>query len=60
VPLEAGRHPQSATDETPARPLDIDSVRAALELSGGNRSQAAIGLGVSRMTLWRKIREFGL
>lgn len=35
-------------------------IREALELSGGNRAAAASILGVSRTTLWRKMREYGL
>ena len=35
-------------------------IREALELSGGNRAAAASILGISRTTLWRKMREYGL
>jgi PAS domain S-box-containing protein len=37
-----------------------EAVRAALEQAGGNRTAAARALGVSRVTLWKKIRELGL
>lgn len=33
------------------------SIQSALAAAGGNKSQAAALLGVSRTTLWRKIRE---
>jgi transcriptional regulator with PAS, ATPase and Fis domain len=32
----------------------------ALERSGGNQSKAARVLGVSRVTVWNRIRQFGL
>ena len=35
-----------------------EAVRAALEWTRGNRSEAARALGISRTTLARKIREF--
>ncbi|XXF78348.1 sigma 54-interacting transcriptional regulator [Myxococcaceae bacterium GXIMD 01537] len=38
-------------------PLDPERVRAALEQAGGNRTNAARLLGVSRVTLWRRLRE---
>jgi DNA-binding NtrC family response regulator len=40
--------------------LTRDSVRAALAQAGGSRTAAARALGVSRVTLWKRIREFGL
>jgi two-component system response regulator AtoC len=35
-------------------------ILAALAASGGHRAAAAEALGMSRTTLWRKIRELGL
>lgn len=35
-------------------------IRKALELSGGNRKEAAMRLGRSERTLYRKIKEYGL
>ena len=35
-------------------------IAEALRLSGGYRAQAAVILGISRTTLWRKMREYGL
>ena len=40
--------------------LEIDQVRAALETHRWSRARAAKALGISRTTLWRKMREFGL
>jgi len=55
--------------ERPARGRNIDgplvtaeahAIRQALERNGGNRSRAARDLGISRTTLWRKMRRHGL
>lgn len=35
-------------------------IRRALELSGGNRKEAAMRLGFSERTLYRKIKEYGM
>jgi|GEM_PF-602717 len=45
-----------------ADPVEMtpEMIRAALTASGGRRAEAARKLGISRMTLWRKLREFGL
>ncbi|WP_338872232.1 sigma-54 interaction domain-containing protein [Myxococcus stipitatus] len=46
-------HPTSAAE------LDAEQVHAALAKAGGNRSEAARLLGVSRVTLWRRLRALG-
>ena len=35
-------------------------IRAALDAHRWNRAAAADALGISRTTLWRKMREYGL
>ncbi|RLB78823.1 MAG: sigma-54-dependent Fis family transcriptional regulator, partial [Deltaproteobacteria bacterium] len=35
-------------------------IQEALEKCGGNRIAAAKELGISRTTLWRKIKKYGL
>ena len=35
-------------------------IRAALERTGWSRTRAAEALGISRVTLWKKIKQFGL
>ncbi|MEW6025559.1 MAG: helix-turn-helix domain-containing protein, partial [Pseudomonadota bacterium] len=32
----------------------------ALKLAGGNRSEAARMLGIDRVSLWRKLKKFGV
>jgi len=39
--------------------LTPETVRAALANAGGSRTAAARALGVSRVTLWKRIKEFG-
>jgi PAS domain S-box-containing protein len=51
-------------DEAPAasqaRPGEANRIRRALETARYRRSDAARSLGMSRTTLWRKMREYGL
>lgn len=35
-------------------------LRWALEQSGGNKSKAARMLGIDRVSLWRKLKKFGM
>jgi DNA-binding NtrC family response regulator len=37
-----------------------EHILRALELAGGNRSEAARMLGIDRVSLWRKLKKFGL
>ena len=37
-----------------------ERIQAALEDTGGNRARAAKRLGISRATIFRKIKEYGL
>jgi transcriptional regulator with PAS, ATPase and Fis domain len=47
---------------TPEEPESGEAarIRRALERSGGNRERAAKILGLSRVTLWRRLRELGI
>jgi two-component system, NtrC family, response regulator len=44
----------------PLNEVEKNHIRRALDFADGNRSQAAELLGISRKTLYRKIKEFEL
>ncbi len=50
---EAGRLPTLAERE-------LDYIRYVLQRSGQNRTQAAKTLGIDRVSLWRKLKKYGL
>ncbi len=50
----------SATGEEPAPHPEMDNIRQALQKSGHNVPDAARSLGISRATLYRKIKQYGL
>jgi DNA-binding NtrC family response regulator len=41
-------------------PTEARRIRVALERAAGNRERAAQMLGMSRVTLWRRMRSYGL
>ncbi|AEI63481.1 sigma-54 interaction domain-containing protein [Corallococcus macrosporus] len=61
LPPEFSEPRPAASEAPPARDgsLEPERVRAALAQAGGNRSEAARRLGVSRVTLWRRLRDLG-
>ena len=56
---EASEVPPKAVDEDPL-PFEARRLVRALERANGSRRRAAESLGISRTTLWRKLRQFGL
>ena len=42
------------------RNITSESARLALDRYNGNRTRAAASLGMSRVTLWRKMKEWGI
>lgn len=57
LPMELREQVLCAPRRGPNRKLEDDSVRAALEKTGGNKVKAAKLLGVGRATLYRYINE---
>jgi transcriptional regulator with PAS, ATPase and Fis domain len=45
---------------SPSEPPEVSRIRRALERSGGSRERAAQMLGISRVTLWRRMRDLGI
>ncbi len=45
---------------TPVEALECDAIVGALRQSGGNKTKAAALLGLSRATVYRKVREYGI
>jgi PAS domain S-box-containing protein len=44
----------------PAKPQERDELIRVLKEAGGNQSEAARILGVSRVTVWKRIRKYGI
>jgi transcriptional regulator of acetoin/glycerol metabolism len=52
--------PAPAIARSPALELTRDAVQEALQRTGGNKSQAARALGLSRRAFYRRLESFGL
>lgn len=58
---EPGASKTNAGEELPVDlPAEAKRLLRALERSGGHHGRAARALGLSRVTLWRKLRRYGL
>ena len=55
----ASRQPETDTF-TPLEDAEASAIRASLERHRGNRTRAARELGISRNTLWRKMKRHGI
>lgn len=47
-------------DDADVVPAERTTLQTALRAAGGNRAEAALALGISRVTLWRRMKEAGL
>ncbi len=58
LPAASRRQPNRPLDETSRK--ERNSLLQALEQSGGNRTEAARRLGVSRVTVWKRMKKHGI
>ena len=54
-----GTGPAAASQATPLRDAERQHILSVYEKCGGNKKKTAQLLGVSRDTLYRKLREYG-
>jgi PAS domain S-box-containing protein len=59
-PIRAAHVPDTSESDGPAEPDERAQVAEALARCGGSRTLAARSLGISRVTLWKRIKRFGL
>ena len=52
--------PRMATTPATLESQEAEHIRHVLELTGGNRSEAARMLGIDRVSLWRKLKKLGI
>ncbi|MBI4799833.1 MAG: sigma 54-interacting transcriptional regulator [Desulfarculus sp.] len=57
---QEGREQSSQAPQAPPEEGERERIRAALLQAGGRRAPAALLLGLSRTSLWRRMRELGL
>jgi len=58
--FQARAESRPAAAEAPAKQSEREAIRAALQLHKGNKTRTAEHLGISRVTLWKKIKEYEL
>ncbi|PKP03524.1 MAG: sigma-54-dependent Fis family transcriptional regulator [Bacteroidetes bacterium HGW-Bacteroidetes-9] len=58
--LETFYTPEVLDDSLSIQKKEIDLIKRAIEKHGGKRKNAALELGISERTLYRKIKEYGI
>ena len=53
-------HQKAVAVHGPLESAEAAAIREALARNGGNRTRAAKDLGISRNTLWRKMKRLGI
>lgn len=60
TPTKLESKPFDINDLTPKQQADREKVMAALKETAGNKTAAAKLLGISRVSMWRKVRQYGM
>ena len=60
APQALPRTPPAHPPQSPPRRIDRKAVMAALDRCGGHREAAARLLGISRTSMWRRMKQFNL
>jgi DNA-binding NtrC family response regulator len=60
TPLDAGPETTPSRDSWSLADVEREHILRVLDLHRGNATSAARQLGISRTTLWRKMRQYGL
>jgi transcriptional regulator of acetoin/glycerol metabolism len=58
--IESGANPQVKPAKKSNPSITRESLEQVIEQYGGHRENMAAHFGISRMTLWRKLKQFGL
>jgi PAS domain S-box-containing protein len=58
LPFELRENKKPVLKRGPSKKLDFDTIKSALEKSGGNKTKAAKLLGVGRATLYRFLNDY--
>lgn len=60
VPMKKAEYDDTLEKREHREPYEVRHIREALIMNGGNREKAAQELGISKATLWRRIKKYGI